>query len=187
MKVFVLSLLLSTAALAGLERRDVPPPPGLPSHPAAVVSRLDSPEVLFHGYTLGDTAFLDVYTATDSAWKRQAHLEVPQDWAEGNFGVTYLDNTKKEGWVLWSESGGVSVLAFPDGWAGEQVRGSCEGGSFSTTGWCTSGVDDSGLFSFYERHEWPGEETDDGRQVEGYTDSWVWSPEKRDFVTESDQ
>ncbi len=187
MKTVLLALLLSTIAMAELQRRDVPAPPGLPSYPAAVVQRLDSPEVLFHGYSQGETGYLDIYTATDVAWKRQAHLEVSEDWAQGYFAVSYLNRKEKKGWVLWSENNGVTTLIFPDGWGGGRLWGGCDGGNFTTTGWSTAGVDESGdSFSFYERHEWPGEETENGRQVESSTTTYTWSDAQRAFVSDGE-
>ncbi len=189
MKVAFLALLLSVAAIAEpLTWREVSPPRGLPSHPQSRVWRTDSPEFLFHGYVDKDESpYLDIYTATESSWKRQAHLDVAPSWTEGNFSIAPLDSNKKEGWVLWSESGGVSAVAFPDGWGGDRVWGGCDRSEFSTTGWSTTGVSEGeGPFSFYNRHEWPGEETEEGRQVDSTTDSYVWNWEKRDFVLESD-
>ena len=191
MKIFLLALLLSATVIADpLLLKEAQPPKGLfLPKTSSRVKMMTGSSVLFHSYMSQDgQGMIDIYgPKTEKPWQLLVHLEVPAHWGHGMYSVSYLNSDSKTGWVIWSDDGTVDALAFPVGWEGETVWGGCSPGEFSTTGWSSVGVSEGdGMFGFYVRHEWPGEETEDGRATEGYDDDYVWSFAERRFVLQKD-
>lgn len=112
--------------------------------------------------------------------KKSVRVTLPDPWwASDSVTVDYLEPGARRGYVLVTPyKGGLSYLAFARGWTKLSASGVFEGSEFSTTGWSvlSSETDPAtGRFCVVQTHESPGEETEEGRQIDRWEERWVWS------------
>lgn len=135
------------------------------------------------------SGWLEVYAKKGPSYSRISIVEFPNiSWAQQEIGATGLsENPKDPGVLLFIWSGKeVSLLPLPSGWTGpkgelEQFSGS----EFSTTGWSTVNIEHdpvSGLVRVDERHESPGEETEEGRKMDVFHVFYTWDPKSQRFI-----
>lgn len=181
--LLALPLLLTAPAVA-----DSPDLKSLPATPPGVTAQRK--QVLFqYGkdvlqvYPRGEVAWLDVYRGG----RRISHRPLGgTDWVSPDLSVGLLDTDEPEGWALWIKPQKVLYIqAISKSWKGPAYMEQFEDSEFSTTGWCTVGVGtnpENHRIRVEELHESPGEEGENGREMDRYTVMFEWDPAEGRFI-----
>ena len=150
--------------------------------PVSRLYRWVKPEQYLHFWKEGGRAWLDVY----SRHTRTAHHPVGAEWLGEKVSLGELDARHHSGRVAWIRSGkALSLLVFPLDWSQPPVAQTLYDSEFSTTGWCTVDGDRdpaTGMFRVDELHESPGEETENGRQMDIRHVYYEWRSQRGEFV-----
>jgi hypothetical protein len=181
--IVALSLFLPAPALAdGPDLKQLKAvPPGVRAQRKQVVFQFGNDTLQV--YPRGQTAWLDVYRGG----RRISHRPLGgTSWVTPDLSVGLLDDDEPEGWALWIKEGkALTIQAISKNWKGPNYIDSWEDSEFSTTGWSTVGVGrnpENHRIRVVELHESPGEEGENGREMDSYTVNFEWDPAEGRFI-----
>ena len=153
-----------------------------------------SPELVAACFVNRGFCFLEVCSKKGPEYVRVAQVQLPSlAWADLELNaISIFEKGQDPGLVLFARDGKVlNLLALPGGWrTPATVEDHYEDSEFSTTGWCTVGLGrdpKTGLVRVEERHESPGEETPEGRQMDVDYVYYTWSPKEHRFVKSKEE